>query len=64
MLALRLNRVAVYGRTYFVIGKMEDAKNLQSYAIGLFDRLSELMALGAPGPSLDEITLYKKLLDF
>ena len=63
-LASRLNRVAVYGRTYFVIGKMEDARNLQSYAIGLFDRLSELMALGAPGPSLDEITLYKKLLDF
>jgi hypothetical protein len=63
-LASRLNKAAVYARTFFVIGKMEEAKSLQSYATRLIKRIDELLATGATGTSLDEISLYKKLLDF
>jgi hypothetical protein len=63
-IALRLNKAAVYARTYFVIGKMEEARNLQSYATRLIERVDELAGTGAPISALNEIPLYKKLLNF
>lgn len=63
-LASRIKKVAVYAQTYLLIGNLQNASKLQAYATTLIKRLDELLATGASGPSLDEILLYKKLLDF
>ncbi len=63
-LVSRLKRVSVYARTYFIIGKWEDASNLKSYATLLFERLDELIEAGVVGPTPEEIAAFKKLLDF
>jgi O-antigen ligase len=63
-LASRLKGVAVNARTYFLIGKMKDAKNLQSYAKRLIERIDELIAVGVAEPASNETTLYRNLINF
>ena len=63
-LASRLQTVSVCAKTYFLIGNMQNASRLQLYATRLIERMDELLAAGAPGPDVNKITLYKKLLDF
>ena len=63
-LASRLDTVTLLARVYFIIGKQDIASNLQSYSRRLMARLDGLLATGAPGPSMDKLDSYRKLLEF
>jgi O-antigen ligase len=63
-LASRIKIVAVHATTYSLIGNLQNASELQTYALTLIKRMDELIATGPPGPLLDEIALYEELLNF
>ena len=60
----RLQSVSVCAKAYFLIGNLQSANRLHSYATKLIERMDELLATGAPGLDVNKITLYRKLLDF
>jgi O-antigen ligase len=60
----RLNQAAVRSRTYFLLGKMQLARDLQSYGNNLLARLIELQISNPALVTEAEINNYRRLLDF
>ena len=60
----RLNLAALQARTYFILGNMQSARDLQSYANNLLARLIELQFSNSTFVSESQVKNFRKLLDF
>jgi len=60
----RLNLAAVYARTYFILGQMQSARDLQVFGNSLLARLIELQVYNPTLVTDSQVINFRKLLNF
>jgi len=64
ILTSRINLASVQSRTYFILGQMQSARDLQAYSNSLLLRLIELQVSNPTSEADSQVSKFRKLLNF
>jgi len=64
ILTSRINLASVQSRTYFILGQMQAARDLQAYSNSLLLRLIELQVSNPTSEADSQVSKFRKILNF